>query len=167
MRKQFQEVVLPDSGATVRVKFVGPLLLGDIMKAARREVGKVLPKPAPPMQEVPYQTGTRLEPNPLHPDYEAALAEHENAVGQAFAEKLFRYGVDVDLDDSAKAQVAALRAEFGEEAELPENDKALYVTRVLVQSNADFVALQNAIMGRVQPSEAGVAAATEAFPAAV
>jgi len=167
MTKQLQEVVLPDSGATVRIKFVGPLLLNDIMKASEKETRKALAKPEVPMVEVAYEKGPRLEANPNNPAYLSAVQEWENAKGIIFAEKLFHYGADVELSPEALEQVKALRADMGADAELPANDKALYITRILIQTNADFTTLQNAILGRAQPTEVEVAKATEAFPAAL
>lgn len=157
MSHEPREVVLPDSGATVRVKFVGPLLMNDIRKAAM----KGLVKPTPPMQEVPYQTGTRLEPNPLHPDYESALKDYDAALGLHFLEKLFRYGVDYTLTDADKARVTALRADG--DLDLPADDLQLFITRFLVATEADLTALQLAILGRAQPTETAVAAAIESF----
>lgn len=156
MTHAVQEITLPDSGATVRIKFVGPLLLNDLRKAAMRG----LTKPTPPL-ETPYADKTRVEPNPLHPEYEAALQEYQGALGMRFLEKLFRYGVDYTLTPEDTARVAALRADG--ELELPPDDLQVFVTRFIVQTERDLEVLQSAIMGRVQPTEAAVAASIESF----
>lgn len=156
MSHEPKEVVLPDSGATVRVKFVGPLLLNDIRKAAM----KGLAKPEPPL-ETPYADKTRTEPNPLHPAYEAALAEYNTVMGMRFLEKLFRYGVAYELTEADRARVAELRADV--DLELPSDDLQVFVTRCLLQTDRDMEALQAAIMGYAQPTEVQVAVAAAAF----
>lgn len=158
MSNEPKEVTLPDSGATVRVKFVGPMLLNDIRKAA----GKGLAKPAPPLI-APFEDKSVTEPNEDDPAYTAALAEYNTALGMRFLEKLFRYGVDYTLTPADVAQVAALRADA--DLDLPADDFQVFVTRFLVKTNADLEALQGAIMGYSQPTEAQVAASIESFPA--
>lgn len=147
-------VTLPDSGKTVTLNYVSPLLLNDLRKAAQ----KGLTKPVPPTQEI----SGRTEANPLHPEYLAAQNEYNLAMGQRFLELLFKYGVADKPDAEA---VAAFRANAEEDnLDLPADDRVLYVTRILVGGNGDVEALQEAIMGTGHPTERQVAAQVAAFP---
>jgi hypothetical protein len=154
-----REVTLPDSGRQVRIKFVGPLLMNDIRKAVKRAVG---PKPAPPMQEVDYGNGTKkTEPNPLHPEYEAAVQEWTVAQGQVLLEKLLRYGVEAEMDEADQARLAELRAD--PDLELPADDRLAFLTRIVAGTERDQEALQDAILGRAQPTDKAVADALATF----
>lgn len=152
---ELKEVTLPDSGRTVRIKFIGPMLMNDIRKAVQKSVKR----PEPPTQEVDYGNGSKkLEPNPLHPAYEAELSEYNTLIGQRFVEKLFRYGIDAEVDIDA---VTALRADS--ELDLPADDYTVYVTRILVTSARDQEFLQEVILGRIQPTDKQVAEALDNF----
>lgn len=158
MANEPKEVVLPDSGATVRVKFVGPLLLNDLRKAAMRG----LTKPRPPQVVVAYPQGERAETNENDPDYRVALTEYDTTVGMRFLEKLIRYGVDYTLTEADQTQVAALKSD--PDLELGDlTDLHVFVSRCLVQTDRDLEALQAAILGYAQPTEAQVAAAADTF----
>lgn len=153
-----REVTLPDSGRTVRIKFVGPMLMNDIRKAVTRAVG---PKPAPPVQEVDYGGTKQQEPNPLHPDYEAAVREWHVAQGQVMLEKLLRFGVECEMTEADQARLAELRTD--PDLELPEDDKIAFLTRIVAATERDQDALQEAILGRAQPTEKAVAEALATF----
>lgn len=153
-----KEITLPDSGATVRILFVSPMLLNDLRKRAQRG----LEKPAPPLQEVDYGNGSKKsQPNPLHPDYVAALREYNTAMGQKFIELMFKWGVECDIDGEKVRAMRALAAE--DEIDLPADDRTLYLTRILATTAADIEALQDAILGRAQPTEQAVSEKLETF----
>lgn len=156
MSHEPKEITLPDSGAVVRVKFVGPLLLNDLRKAA----SKGLAKPTAPLI-TPYENKTVTEPNENNPAYVAALSEYNTTLGMRFLEKLFRYGVDYTLTEADAAKVAELRADA--DLDLPKDDLQVFISRFLVRTNADLEALQAAIMGYSQPTEVQVAASIESF----
>jgi hypothetical protein len=118
------------------------------------------------MQAVDLGGETRMEPNLAHPDYTQALSEHTADLGVMFFEELVRYGVDADLSPADAVVVAALR-ESDTEGRLPKGDLVVYVTRVAVESTRDMLALQDAILGRFQPTEKAVAEAAETFPGKV
>lgn len=156
MSNEPKEVTLPDSGAVVRVKFVGPMLLNDLRKAA----SKGLTKPTAPLI-APYEDKGVKEPNEDDPAYVAALSEYNTALGMRFLEKLFRYGVDYTLTPDDAARVKELRADA--DLDLPADDLQVFISRFLVRTDKDLEALQAAIMGYTQPTEAQVAEKVESF----
>lgn len=159
-----RELVLPGSGATLRVKFVGPMLLNDIRKAAAKEAARqVGGKPTPPLHYPYPEKPERGEPNDSDPAYLAALGEYNAALGVVFLEQLIRYGAEYALTEADRAWVAEVRA--GGELDLPADDTHLVISRRLVQTDADLLALQSAILSYAQPTEAEVAAATATFRA--
>jgi hypothetical protein len=159
MDKKSIEFTLPDSGVVVRIKRIGPPLANDI----RRKLKKALIKPEPPMQEVLMGDVKELRPNLAHPDYLDALNEYTADLGMLFLAELIRYGVDADIDAAA---VTNLR-EGDTDGLLPKSDLAVYVTRVAIESQRDMLALQDAILGRFQPTEAAVKEAADTFPGPV
>ena len=161
-RPEFQDVTLPDCGLALRIKRVSPFLAKDIRKKIKQEVAR----PNPPEQLVDYGDGNKkFEPNVTHPDYKAALNDYFAEVGDLMLSELIAFGVECDYD--AKA-VAAFRAKAkGRGLELPADDLLVYVTRVVGLSQADVRALQDAILGRIQPTESAVKEAAESFPSPV
>lgn len=158
MDKKLESVTLPDSGVTLQIRRLGPVLANDIRKRMKRNV----PKPAPPMQEIDVGGEKRLEPNEAHPEYAAALQEYNADLAMFFIEELVKYGVVCEIDAE---EVAQLRAMGGDD--LPKDDVVLYVTRLAITSQADMATLQNSILGRFQPTEAAVKSAAENFPGKV
>lgn len=162
MTHEPREVTLPDSGATLRVKFVGPLLINDIRKGAQKDVQKAgLAKPTPPLRFPYAEHPERGEPDDDNPAYLAAQAEYDAALGMAFLERLLRFGVEYDLQEADRTWVAELRADA--DLELPADDRHVFITRKLIETDRDLLALQNAIMAYAQPTEGEVAAATDSF----
>ena len=159
MSKKVVEFTLPDSGVTVRIKRIGPALAKDLL----RNIQQAITKPKPPMQEVLLGDEKKMEPNLSYPDYLAAMRDYNGDLGMAFIEALVKYGVDADIDAEA---VAALR-EDDPDHHLPKSDLVVYVTRVALDSARDMSALQDAILGRFQPTEKAVAEAAATFPGQV
>jgi hypothetical protein len=159
MDKKVVEFTLPDSGVVVRIKRIGPPLANDI----RRKLKKTLAKPEPPLQEVMLGDEKKMVPNLSHPDYQEAVSEYTADMGMLFLGELIRYGVDADIDAAA---VAALRA-GDEDGTLPKSDLVAYVTRIAIESTKDMLTLQDAILGRFQPTEAAVTEAADNFPSQV
>ena len=155
----FEELTLPDCGLALRIRRVSPFLAKDIRKQIRR----VLKKPEPPMQEVDYGDGQkRKEPNETNPDYKAELNEYYTELGDLFLSQLIAFGVECEIDAE---RVTAFRARAEKyDIELPADDLVVYVSRVVGLSQNDVRALQDAILGRIQPTEAKTAEAVETFP---
>lgn len=142
-------------GKTVRLKYVSPLLLMDIKKAVKR----LVPKPKPPVQVIDGHEET----NDANPDYLLSVQDWNQEQGMALIERVLRYGVDVEVDTVALAELRQRAAEDGYAEELPKDDKLCYITRVLIESTADFTELQAAILGASTPTEMGVAEQLETF----
>lgn len=151
------DFTFPDSGGAVRVKRIPPMLMRDLQRQFK--------PPKPPRQEVKYEKGVRTEPNPEHPDYIEALMEYEQEIGEHIYHLIVKMGVVCDVDVEA---VATLRAEMKEVGvNLDPDDKYIYVTRILAETNEDMQALQAAVLGQSTVTEGGVAEATERFPGEV
>lgn len=156
MKGKTVEVALPDSGVTLRIKRISPMLLVDLRKNLKRTVAK----PEPPMQEVLIGDEKKLQPNDAHPDYLAAMQEYNSELGLRYMEAIIKLGVECEVDQD---EVRELR-ESAVGPDLPEDDKVVYVSRVAVTSERDMQALQNAILGRSQPTEGAAQAAADSFP---
>lgn len=158
--KKVVEVTLPDSGVTLRIKRIGPLLANDI----RRRLKSKLTKPQPPLQEVMIGDEKRMERNEANPTYIQELGEYNGQLGLMYLEELVRYGIvnDLDVNGELKSEIAELRA-MDDEGMLPKDDFVLYVTRCALISKADMQSLQQSILGMFQPTEKAVAAATDNF----
>lgn len=153
----YSTLTLPDSGQTLEYRRVSHMLLADVQRSMK--------PPRPPMQEVDYGGVKKMEPNPAHPDYAEALAEHRTALAEKILEVAIQYGVICDVD---KARVAELRAAMTEAGvNLPANDKVLYVTRILCETGNDLNTLRDAVIRKSQPTEGATAEAVARFPAEV
>ena len=75
----------PDTGITVKIRKVSPLLLNEIQRKNQ--------PPKPPMNEVKYGDETRLEPNPADPEYQKAVQQHELDLELKLRRALLRLGV--------------------------------------------------------------------------
>lgn len=125
-----------------------------------------LPKaPLPPTQEVDYGGQKRMESNTSHPEYLAALQEHDYRIGMLAIEFAIERGVVLDIDQAA---VAELRVWAETQCvALPKDDKVLYVSRILLPDISDLILLRRAVFERFEPSEETIASAVERFPAAL
>jgi len=154
-RPSGEEFIL--NGVTLKIKRISPLLVNDIRKSVKRKFSR----PEPPLQDVDYGDGKKVkEPNPAHPDYKAALSDYNAETGEEFIHALIRLGVECEVDEYA---VKALR-EIADDLALPDDDKVLYISRILVASPKDLQTLQDAILGRIQPTEAAIAEKVDSFP---
>lgn len=154
---QTREITLPDSGAVLRVRGVSPMSLIAIEQA--------YPDPKPPLQDVAYELGHRMERNPLDPEYVAELAAHQQKKSLLVFKAFVRLGVEVEIDAE---RVAAYRADMAAlEVTLDPDDLFIYVGHLLCRTNADMLALQTAIQGLSVPTEQAVADKQATFPSGV
>ena len=159
MTSKITSVTLPDSGVTLQIKRISPMLLVDLRKQLKRGIAK----PQPPLQEVLIGDEKKMQPNEAHPDYLAALQDYNADIGQLYIEAIIYLGVECEID---AASVLALReSDLGEF--LPKSDKVVYVSRIACESERDLTLMQNAILGRAQPTEAAVGESAESFPSQV
>ena len=154
-----QEITLKDSGITVKIKKVSPLLYIQLRKQN--------PPPKPPKQKVTDMNGREAwEENTANPEYLEALAAHEAEQEEKLSALTFKRGVQVEVDHDAVKELREFwRTEFGKE--LPEDDFEVYVRYIVIQSNDDFEQLYNAIITKSQPTAEDVNTAKQSFPSKV
>lgn len=143
----------PDSGITVRIERIAPATKQAIAKALEAEY----PKPKPPMQEVDYGDGPRMEANTADPGYLEAIKIQEEQFAIALVERMFvlvKRRIEVEVDPAA---VKRIRDDM-EAISTPLNgsDKDIYVDHVCISSEEDAQALMKYLMRRSQPTEEAV-----------
>lgn len=157
---QLTDFTFRDTGITVKIRKVSPMLLPDIEAS--------IPKPAPPEQEVDYgePVGKVREKNLSDPAYTAALAERTVKVYQAWRRALIRRGVVLEGDqwqEAVKEYRQFIQAEIG--SPLPEqDDHMVYVLSICIGTIEDQDDLINAITRRSQPTPEAIAEAKDSFP---
>lgn len=147
-----------DTGRTILIRKVSPYLVFELSKA--------FPAPKPIQQEVDYGDGKkRMEENPAHPDYLEAMRNYNRNFQERLTTLMIKRGVEIELTDEIKAEVAELRAFWREEykAELDPSDKMVYILNLCVGSDKDLEELIEKITRRSQPTEAVVAEALDGF----
>lgn len=147
-----------DTGKTVKIKKVSPLLI--------MQLTKDFPEPEPPVQEVDYGDGEiKHEPNPAHPDYERALQKHRYEFEQRMREMMIDRGVVLDLSEDEKNEIKELRDYWQTQYEKPlaGNDKYIYLSFICIGTDGDMDDLVNAISRRSHPSNGAVEAARKSF----
>lgn len=150
---ELRPLELPETGVTVQIKRIPTLLLDDFWRSLP------LP-PKPPMQKVTYGSEEREEANPRHPDYLKALNEYDYDLGVRMLEFAVEFGVECEIDGAAVAAVRGWAEKAG--AELPKDDKVVYVTRVLCQPR-DLWRIRNAVFGRLEPREEEIRRKADSF----
>lgn len=139
-----------DTGITVQIRKVSPLL--------GMEIRKAFPPPKPPVVETPLGP----EENEADPDYEAAMQAYGLMIEEKASRLYIKRGVECVVDQEA---VERLRADMRDEGiTLEGDDKYLYIRYICVGSQEDYQDLLIAISRRSQPTEVAVAEAVETFP---
>ena len=155
------EFTFPDTGETVLIRKVSPLLL--------LRLREQFPEPRPPEQEVDYGDGIkRLEENKAHPDYLRQKEAYEVMMEGKARRLLLKRGVKVEWTEERHRDLAELRAEWEEEngQPLPEHDDVVaWVSYVAVGSDRDLMDLLDILLRRSGVTEAGVEHALNRFPA--
>lgn len=154
MSDDLKDLTLPSSGVVLKIRRIPTLLLDDFWR------NLPLP-PAPPMQKVDYGDGKEHEePNPGHPDYARTIDRYDYEVGLRMLEFAALFGVECEVDQEAVARVRGWAEKAG--IELPGDDKLVYVTRILA-TGPDLRAIQEAVFGRVQPTEKEIGRKADRF----
>ena len=147
-----------DTGMTVGIRKLSPLLRDDIDIALRRE----FPEPAPPVVD----TELGPEVNAADETYLKRRAEWMVAHVERRSERMLRVaikrGIEVEVDADA---VAALRADMAEQGvTLDDDDKFVYVSRICIGSTEDLQELYDALTRRSMPTRQAVEAHKATFP---
>lgn len=147
-----------DTGITVGIRKLSPLLRDDIDMALRNE----FPEPEPPIVE----TELGKEANPADEDYLKRRAEWMVAHMERRSERMLRIaikrGVEVEVDHEAVAQLRTDMAEQG--VDLDPDDAFVYVTRICIGSSDDLQELYDALTKRSMPTREAVEAHKATFP---
>lgn len=153
-----QPFTLPESGVVVQIIKPSFVVLDDYRRS-------LPPPPEPPIIEVEIMGKREQQENPNDPDFIRLMNEYISHIAQDSVEFAIQFGVLLELDDAAQAAVARARAWAARHGiALPEDDKVVYVSRVLAQGS-DVQAIHDAVFDRLEPSEEATAAAVARFPA--
>lgn len=157
-----KEFKFQDSGYTVKIRRVSPLLA--------LELQKKFPAPKPPKNQVPDLDGKMVwEENIADPAYAEALTKYQQDLELRMRRLVIMRGVVHTLSDEEKAQVVELR-EFWQTTYnevLEGSDLEVFISYIAVGSDGDLSDLIDAILKRSQPTEEEVREAQNSFPGAV
>lgn len=150
-----------DTGITVKIRKISPMLAADIAAA--------IPEPLPPENEVDYgpPKGKVKEPNLTDPDYQRKLLEHSRRVFIAWRRVMVMRAVDKDSlpdgwDEEVKQYRDFIREQTGKEIDEPE-DLVVYILRICVGSEEDLGEFINAVTRRSQPTAEVIEQAKASF----
>lgn len=150
-----QELTLKDSGITVKIRKVSPLLF--------LELRKQNPAPKPPRNKVTDLNGKEAwEENSANPEYLEAVAEYNEHLESLMSALMFKRGVEVPVDKEAVEELKQFwRDNFGKELE--GEDRDIYLRYIAIQSTDDFDAVYSAIMEKSQPTAEDLNSAQQTF----
>lgn len=155
---QSPTVTLPGSGITVKIRRQPGDMLKLIESSCRRELDAE--KPIPPTQKMEVGPNEFKEIEDINnAEYVAQLEEFESKIQEAFSKKMLDVIIKVGIIDTPnKEDIASLRQMYEAlNIEMPEDDRAFWVTFVLAPSVEDFSHLTYEIFGKSLPTEAQVA----------
>lgn len=141
------ETITLSTGVAVLIRKISPFSLD----AVRRRY----PAPAPPMVQVDYGDGKKVnEANESDPDYLAALRDHQALLSDKITYAMFQLGLDVTVDQASldvfKADMAAL------DIPLDGDDKQIYIRHVAIGTKEDMEMIIRAITRTTIPTEEAV-----------
>lgn len=158
------EFTFPDSGITVQLRKVSPLLRDDLDALLRR----TNPPPQPPVQTVDtgFGDGPSQQTNEADPDYQNALLkwqmEHWRRVGDRLLDLAIRRYIECDVDTRAVAQLRKDMAALG--VDLDPDDKVVYLSRIAIGTREDMNDLSAALFQRQERLREAVDAHKATFP---
>jgi hypothetical protein len=145
----------PSTGLTCQIARVAPYVTFAVRQAMESK------RPQPPMQEVEYPDGTRLEPNLGHPDHARNMRDFDIAVGDACVRAMIVAGL-VEFDREAVQTMRQKLTALG--ADLQHEDDALvYVLYWAAADSEDVIALVRAIQGESNATEEAIKIAGDTF----
>lgn len=134
------------SGRTLKVRKVPSMLI--------RQLYLDWPAPKPPVQEVEVDKVKFYEENVSHPDYAAALEEHNQKMQERLQRLMVRRGVVHEMSDEEKQEVKLLQKEWTEDfgKPLPGNELEVYVYYICCVSDTDLNKLMEEVRAISQPT---------------
>ena len=158
MTQKLYPYLIKDSGVTINIRKVSPLLLN--------EVSKKFPRPTAPLNEVDYGDGKKKqEPNEADPDFQVSLSAWQQAIYIETQRIMIDRGVVITLTDEQKEDVRELRKYWKDtyDSELTGSDVFVYVTLIALSTQEDIQELIEGITRRSQPTEGAIAEAVTSF----
>src|SRR3990167_1922517 len=158
MTQKLYPYLIKDSGVTINIRKVSPLLLN--------EVSKKFPRPTAPLNEVDYGDGKKKqEPNEADPDYQTSLSAWQQSIYIETQRIMIDRGVVIALTDEQKEDVRELRKYWKDtyDSELIGSDVFVYVTLIALSTQEDIQELIEGITRRSQPTEGAIAEAVTSF----
>lgn len=136
----------PTTGIEIKVRKVSQQVMSDVASS--------LPTPRPPMQEVELDGVKKLEPNPAHPDYLAALQAHQMELLQLTNRLLVQLGVDYRLTPEDESELETVLSVMRENGVTPTGKTKLeqWVYYVAVVKAEDLSALVEEVLSLGQPT---------------
>lgn len=144
------------NGAVARVHHVGQMTMAHVAAGAQKKYPTI---PVPTFA-VDLGDGIKQEPNPAHPEYQAAVAARTGLVNLAVMEAMLELAVDVEVDhaalDRVKATLELINMPLDEISE-----KVAYIKHCCITDGHEMGALSRLMTGI---TEEAVEAATATFP---
>ncbi len=158
MSNLLTDFTFSDTGITVKIRKVSPMIAADIANA--------YPEPTPPSQEVDYgePKGKVMEQNLSDPEYLKAVKARQVKVVMAIQRMMISRGVVLENDDwksEVEQYKESLKSFTG--YDLEEDDLLIYVFRICVGTQEDLEDLLAAITSRSQPTDIEVEKSKASF----
>lgn len=151
------EYTFQDTGITVRLRKLSPLLRDDIDTDLRRR----FPQPVPPIVE----TELGKEENAADPDYRERLArwsiEHVERLGEEWFRAIVELAIECEVDTEAVEKVRAYAKRRG--LRLDDDDKYVFVRHVCIATKEDIADLRETVTRRSLPTQEAVDAHKATF----
>lgn len=152
---------IADTGITVGIRKVSPMIKDDLDIVLRRE----FPEPRPPVIE----TELGKEENAADPDYQKALnrwtIEHMERLSERLLRVAIQRAIEVEVDHEAVDELRHQMRAVG--VELDPDDKYVYVSRICCGTWDDLNELSNAVFRRSMPTVEAVEAHKATFQGGV
>lgn len=152
--KKFREFTFPDSGKTC---YFPPVSIG----AAAMRLRRRYKAPKPPLQSVDMGGRVVQEYNYSHPDYKMHLLDYERFIEAESAEVAIAGLYNIRLNKEQQAEIDSWKAAHPDDWDEMDNDPALWIENIGIESEADFMALLEYV-GGAAPER--IEALAEAFP---
>lgn len=167
---QLESFTFPDTGISVQLRKVSPLLRDDIDAQLRR----THPPPSPPVVADKAAAGfggdkTATIVNEADPDYQTALLKwqltHYQRVGDVMLDLGIKRYVECDVDTDRVAELRADMAALG--VELDADDKVVYISRICIGTRSDLEDFSKALFQRTATEREAVEAHKATFRGAL
>jgi hypothetical protein len=144
------------NGAVAHVHHVGQMTMAHVAAGAQKKYPTI---PVPTFA-VDLGDGIKQEPNPAHPEYQAAVAERNGKVNFAIMEALMEMAVDIEIDHAALDRIKSTLELIG--MPLQEiSEKVAYIKHCCITDGHEMATLSKLMTGI---TEEAIEAQTATFP---